>query len=152
MCGRYSDGGAIKCGMNLCCSYYGWCGVSAVHHLIRNSLIMLTMCQTDALHCGNPDPNGLTPCQAGFGLCQQVPPPSCGKGSGTTNGRTVGYYQASNTYSRACNRISPSQIVTKGLTHLYFAFAKVLHSIPVVSGWPADHLLVRSQDMGDCPK
>ncbi len=27
MCGRYSDGGNIKCGMNLCCSYYGWCGV-----------------------------------------------------------------------------------------------------------------------------
>ena len=23
MCGRYSDGGSLKCGMNLCCSYYG---------------------------------------------------------------------------------------------------------------------------------
>ena len=23
MCGRYSDGGSLKCGMNLCCSHYG---------------------------------------------------------------------------------------------------------------------------------
>jgi hypothetical protein len=28
MCGIDSMGGNKKCGLNLCCSYYGWCGVS----------------------------------------------------------------------------------------------------------------------------
>lgn len=27
-CGKYSVTGLRKCGMNLCCSMYGWCGVS----------------------------------------------------------------------------------------------------------------------------
>ncbi|KAL8907179.1 MAG: hypothetical protein Q9171_005970 [Xanthocarpia ochracea] len=92
--------------MNLCCSYYGWCG-------------------TTELHCGNPDEHGLTPCQEGFGLCHTVPPPTCGEGSGSANARTIGYYQASNTRARLCNRISPAQIDIEGLTHLYFAFAKI---------------------------
>ncbi|KAL8690519.1 MAG: hypothetical protein Q9218_004050 [Villophora microphyllina] len=82
------------------------------------------MPKTDELHCGNPDPNGQAPCQAGYGLCQIVPPPSCAKGGGTTNGRSIGYYQASNTYTRVCNKISPKQIVTTNLTHVYFAFAQ----------------------------
>ena len=27
MCGVNSPAGSKKCGLNLCCSYYGWCGV-----------------------------------------------------------------------------------------------------------------------------
>ena len=54
-----------------------------------------------------------------------IPAPSCGAGSGSANGRTIGYYQASNTRDRLCNRVSPSQINTGGLTHLYYAFAKI---------------------------
>ncbi|KAL8637213.1 MAG: hypothetical protein Q9228_005493 [Teloschistes exilis] len=79
--------------------------------------------ETSELHCGNPDPHGLSPCQDQFGLWHTVPPPTCGGGS--ANGRTIGYYQASNTRDRLCNRISPSQIDISGLTHLYFAFAKI---------------------------
>jgi hypothetical protein len=30
MCGIDSLGGNKKCGLNLCCSYHGWCGVSAI--------------------------------------------------------------------------------------------------------------------------
>ncbi|KAK4505683.1 hypothetical protein PRZ48_003648 [Zasmidium cellare] len=63
--------------------------------------------------------------EEGFGLCKIVPPPSCAYGGGTTNGRTIGYYQASNTYNRVCNKISPSQIITSNYTHLYFAFASL---------------------------
>lgn len=81
--------------------------------------------QTDELHCGDPDPNGLTPCQDGFGLCQIIPAPSCDAGAASANGRSIGYYQASNTNDRLCNRIAPNQIVTTGLTHLYFAFAEI---------------------------
>ncbi|KAI0968546.1 hypothetical protein F4678DRAFT_481781 [Xylaria arbuscula] len=105
MCGRYSDGGDIKCGMNLCCSYYGWCG-------------------TTETYCGNPDPNGQSPCQADYGLCEVVPPPSCGQGSGSTSGRTIGYYQADNVANRLCNKVTPSQLNTTGFTHLNYAFVQ----------------------------
>jgi chitinase len=33
--------------------------------------------------------------------------------------------QGSNTYSRACNRIKPSDIDTSKYTHLYYAFASI---------------------------
>ncbi|KAL8686698.1 MAG: hypothetical protein Q9218_006925 [Villophora microphyllina] len=92
---------------------------------------------TSELHCGNPDPHGMSPCQDQFGLCHTVPPPTCGGGS--ANGRTIGYYQASNTRDRLCDRISPSQIDADGLTHLYFAFAKIdPHNFAVVPDQPAD--------------
>lgn len=93
--------------MNLCCSAYGWCG-------------------TDLLHC-DPNPtelNGKAGCLKDFGQCKIVAPPSCSTSSGSTNARTVGYYQASNTRNRLCNRISPAQINLTGITHLFFAFAK----------------------------
>ena len=34
MCGRYSDDGSLKCGMNLCCSYYG-------KHVLQFTLIYI---------------------------------------------------------------------------------------------------------------
>ena len=46
-------------------------------------------------------------------------------GSGTTNGRTIGYYQGSNTRDRLCNKIAPKDIVSTGYTHLYYAFASI---------------------------
>jgi chitinase len=30
MCGEYSEDGEMPCGMNLCCSTSGWCGVSSL--------------------------------------------------------------------------------------------------------------------------
>ena len=131
MCGRYSEGGNLKCGMNLCCSYYGWCGVSQIPRPASCcfspplKLYVLKSKQTDEIHCGNPDPNGKAPCQEKFGLCKIVPSPSCSAGANSANGRTIGYYQASNTRDRLCDRVSPSHIDTSGLTHLYFAFAKI---------------------------
>jgi chitinase len=47
-CGRDSTGGDVSCGMNLCCSHYGWCGVSEDY------------CSTA----------GTGPCQQGFGGCE----------------------------------------------------------------------------------
>lgn len=95
--------------------------------------------QTDEAHCGDLDPNGLAPCQEGFGLCEIIPPPSCAEGGGSTSGRTIGYYQASNVRDRLCNRISPSQIVLDGYTHLYFAFAEIdPQTFGVVPADPAD--------------
>ncbi|KAL8918458.1 MAG: hypothetical protein Q9208_007364 [Pyrenodesmia sp. 3 TL-2023] len=118
MCGVDSAGGLLKCGLNLCCSYFGWCG-------------------TEAIHCINADPQGqTTPCQQGFGGCTIVPPPSCGKTSGTSSGRKIAYYQSWNVRLRNCNRVSPKQIKTDGLTHLNFAFASIdpgtFHIVPAM--------------------
>ncbi|KAL1858931.1 hypothetical protein Daus18300_009801 [Diaporthe australafricana] len=62
-------------------------------------------------------------CQQGFGTCGTVSPPACSGRS--AYGRTLGYYQVSNVRDRQCNRITPAQIVTTGLTHLYAAFATI---------------------------
>lgn len=61
---------------------------------------------------------------------------TCGVGSGTTNGRTIGYYQGSNTRDRLCNHIAPRDIVSTGYTHLYYAFASINPSTFAVT--PAD--------------
>lgn len=78
--------------------------------------------QTSFNHCEGPKD---WPCQQGFGSCKIVPPPSCGINSGTTNGRTIGYYQSYNVRDRVCMKVKPSDINTKGYTHLNFAFASV---------------------------
>jgi chitinase len=100
--------------------------------------------QTTEVYCGNADPKWLTlPCQKGFGSCAITAPPSCGQGSGSTGGRTIGYYQASNTRDRLCNKISPSQIQLAGYTHLYFAFAAIdPNSYAIVPADPADEPLM----------
>ena len=101
--------------------------------------ILTKLIQTSELHCGNPDPHGKAPCQDKFGLCHVVPSPSCGAAANSANGRTIGYYQASNTRDRLCDRVTPSQINTTGLTHLYFAFAKVdSKSFAVITGNDGD--------------
>lgn len=40
-------------------------------------------------------------------------------------GRSIGYYRISNNYAQECQRISPSQIDTTGLTHLNLAFVGI---------------------------
>jgi chitinase len=126
MCGKDSLGGAIKCGLNLCCSHYGWCG-------------------TEEVHCGNADPQGHTaPCQEGYGGCRQHSAPTCSKDSGTSNGRTVAYYQSWNVKKRTCQKVEPSQINTKGLTHLLYAFASINPATwEVVPADPADDTRMR---------
>lgn len=52
-------------------------------------------------------------------------PQKCGVGSGTTNKRTIAYYQAVGSYGRICNSIKPRNIDTTKFTHLYYAFASV---------------------------
>jgi hypothetical protein len=66
---------------------------------------------------------GKTPCQAGYGSCEMKDSPVCGTGSGTAKGRRVGYYQGWNTRERKCDKVSPRQINTRGLTHLFYSFA-----------------------------
>ncbi|KAI6091579.1 hypothetical protein F4821DRAFT_226439 [Hypoxylon rubiginosum] len=101
-CGRDSKSGEVSCPLDVCCSYYGYCGVG-----------------TD--FCDSPQPDA--PCQQGFGSCSTISAPSCGGSSAL--GRSIAYYQVGNNYGRECQRISPSQIDTTGLTHLNLAFASI---------------------------
>ncbi|KAM7214561.1 Glycoside hydrolase superfamily, partial [Rhypophila decipiens] len=105
MCGQYGDpelnGG--KCGMGLCCGFSGWCG-------------------TGEAHC-NDFPGA--PCQKDYGSCEIAVPKKCGSGSGSSNGRTIGYYAGWNTWERACNVIRPNDIDTSKYTHLYYSFASI---------------------------
>ncbi|KAJ8125457.1 hypothetical protein O1611_g8182 [Lasiodiplodia mahajangana] len=102
MCGRDSLDGDVSCPLNVCCSYYGYCG-------------------TGPEFCSSPEP--YAPCQEGFGSCSIVDAPSCGGNSAL--GRSMASYQVSNSYSRECERITPSQINTTGLTHLILAFVSI---------------------------
>ena len=106
-CGRDSAGGAVHCGMNLCCSYYGWCGVTA-----------------DFCTPGNAG-NGNVGCQQGFGSCQTHDPFQCGGNS--AQGRSVGYFQGGNVLpnERKCQKITPDMIKTEKYTHLIWAFAEI---------------------------
>lgn len=105
MCGEHSEDSDMPCGMNLCCSSSGWC-------------------RTTEVFCHNADPvHNTLPCQAGYGSCAIASSPSCTKGGGSTNGRTIGYYQSWNVRTRKCNTKTPGQLDTKGFTHLFYSFA-----------------------------
>jgi chitinase len=52
-----------------------------------------------------------------------VAAPSCSGDSALA--RSIAYYQIGNVRDRECNRITPSQINTTGLTHLNLAFASI---------------------------
>jgi chitinase len=58
-----------------------------------------------------------------FGSCEITPDPVCGKTSNlASKGRRIGYYQGWNGRERACDKVSPRQINTRGLTHLFYSF------------------------------
>ncbi|CAK7230756.1 hypothetical protein SEUCBS140593_007695 [Sporothrix eucalyptigena] len=123
MCGRKSLGGNLKCGMNLCCSYSGWCGYEDVH------------CQhSDGFGTGKGD------CQKDMGYCGD-PGPKMPKAVGGTSasGRKIGYWQSSNIHKRQfkngqfkCPPVRPGDIpldtnIPLGgrWTHLYYAFGAI---------------------------
>ncbi|KAK2596250.1 hypothetical protein QQS21_006342 [Conoideocrella luteorostrata] len=88
-----------------------------------NALTAGGWCGTSVTHCIGP--NKWAPCQQKYGKCEIIRPRTCGEGSGTSDQRMIGYYQASNIRNRACNRIYPKDIKTDGYTHLYWAFATI---------------------------
>jgi chitinase len=80
--------------------------------------------QTTDVFCHDADPAHHTmPCQAGYGSCSIASPPQCSEDSGSSEGRTVGYYQSWNVRQRQCDTLTPKQLNTKGFTHLFYSFA-----------------------------
>ncbi|CAG8962203.1 hypothetical protein HYFRA_00005255 [Hymenoscyphus fraxineus] len=112
MCGVDSLNGSQKCPLQICCSYFGYCGTSSV------------FCQGTVPVDHKPgEPNITFPCQEGFGSCQVDPTPTCKeKEHSASKGRKVAYWQSGNVRYRGCDKVYPSQIDTTGLTHLVFAF------------------------------
>ncbi|KAF2845251.1 glycoside hydrolase family 18 protein, partial [Plenodomus tracheiphilus IPT5] len=104
-CGEFSAGGSTTCPLNLCCSYFGFCGASEP---FCNAQVH-TQTGLDA------------PCQ---GNCGGTQIPSCGKESGTAS-RRIAYYETWNSRRRDCDKVMPNQLDTTGLTHLVLAFASI---------------------------
>ncbi|RGP72623.1 hypothetical protein FLONG3_6631 [Fusarium longipes] len=95
-CGPDNDG--ASCPLNVCCSPAGYCG-------------------TTSPYCGDG-------CQSEYGSCSIPAVPSCSSdGKTATNGRRVGYWRVKQAWDRSCDVVLPSQIQTRGLTHLILAFA-----------------------------
>lgn len=46
LCGKDSAGGKVSCPLNVCCSYYGYCGVSHIRHIAIYSRLI---CRADRL-------------------------------------------------------------------------------------------------------
>lgn len=106
--------------------------------------VLISSTATD-VYCNNADPlHGTLPCQAGYGSCAITGSPSCAKGSGSSKGRTIGYYQSWNARTRQCNRVTPSQLDTTGYTHLFFSFAFIdPNSFVVTPAHPDDIPLMK---------
>ncbi|KAF2024262.1 glycoside hydrolase [Setomelanomma holmii] len=110
-CGFKGNNCGAKCIPN--CDAKAMCGIDSADGITHADV-----------HCNDPEPQlAKTPCQVGYGSCEIKPSPSCGKSSGTTRGRRVGYYQGWNTRERQCDKVAPRQINTRGLTHLFYSFA-----------------------------
>ena len=69
-CGQYAKKEDKQCPLNVCCSFYGFCGSTD------------QFCTT----------TGDKQCQKGYGSCGPAPRPSC-NGGDSTSARTIGYYE-----------------------------------------------------------
>lgn len=98
-----------KCPLNICCSEYGYCGVSGgswVNMPSNLSANWQVQIQLTKEHCGD----------------RRVQQPTCSKNSG--NNRVVGYYEGW-APTRQCNSFRPEQIPVPLYTHINFAFATI---------------------------
>ncbi|KKY21949.1 putative glycosyl hydrolases family 18 protein [Diplodia seriata] len=111
-CGRYAEVPGTKCPLNVCCSQFGFCGM------------------TDGF-CDVTDDEE-TSCQSN---CDQ---PGSGGSGGNVQERVIGYYEAW-AHDRSCNGMDFEDIPVDALTHLYFSFGYIAPELDVV---PMDDLSV----------
>ncbi|KAL2259976.1 hypothetical protein VTK26DRAFT_6171 [Humicola hyalothermophila] len=97
-CGRYADPPGKECPLNVCCSPWGFCGMTEDFCKVTDD--EETSCQSN---------------------CEQ---PGSGASNGNIRNRIVGYYEAW-VHSRKCNGMSIEQIPVAALTHLMFSFAYI---------------------------
>lgn len=78
-CGQYAKEGEKNCPLNVCCSFFGFCGSTS------------EFCAT----------SGERQCQRGFGTCGDAPRPSCAGGDSSSK-RIIGYYEGWYVVSLLC--------------------------------------------------
>ncbi|EMD68575.1 glycoside hydrolase family 18 protein [Bipolaris sorokiniana ND90Pr] len=112
-CGRNSDPPNKECPLNVCCSQFGFCGM------------------TDEF-CKVTDDEE-TSCQSN---CEQ---PNSGASGGNVQKRIIGYYEAWN-YQKNCIGMRMQDIPVGSLTHIYYSFGYIRPStydiIPMDDGKP----------------
>jgi len=97
-CGRDADPPGKKCPLNVCCSKYGFCGMTE------------EFCKKGT----KEDPG----CQSN---CDQ---PGSGASGGDVQKKVIGYYEAW-AHDRKCQGMDFKDIPTGALTHLYFSFGYI---------------------------
>jgi chitinase len=97
-CGRDAAPAGKECPLNVCCSPFGFCGLTE------------EFCKVDDDEAKS--------CQSN---CEQ---PSSGRSNGNVRDRVIGYYEAW-VHARKCNGMSIEQIPVGALTHLMFSFGYI---------------------------
>lgn len=97
-CGRNSDPPNKECPLNVCCSQFGFCGMT-------NEFCKITDDEE-------------TSCQSN---CEQ---PNSGASGGNVQKRIIGYYEAWN-YQKNCIGMRMQDIPVGSLTHIYYSFGYI---------------------------
>ncbi|RSL86747.1 hypothetical protein CDV31_016357 [Fusarium ambrosium] len=97
-CGRYAKTPGQKCPLNVCCSRYGFCGMTRDYCKVTDK--EEESCQSN---------------------CVQ---PGSGGSGGDVQKRVIGYYEAWN-YKKKCIGMSMEDIPVDSLTHIYYSFAYI---------------------------
>ncbi|KAH7146903.1 hypothetical protein B0J13DRAFT_664619 [Dactylonectria estremocensis] len=97
-CGRFAETASKKCPLNVCCSQYGFCGMTK--DFCEESDVEDEGCQSN---------------------CVQ---PGSGGSGGDVQKRVIGYYEAWN-WKKKCIGMSMEDIPVNGLTHIYYSFAYI---------------------------
>ncbi|RSL60097.1 hypothetical protein CEP53_005571 [Fusarium sp. AF-6] len=97
-CGRYAKTPGQKCPLNVCCSRYGFCGMTKDYCKVTDK--KEESCQSN---------------------CAQ---PGSGGSGGNVQKRVIGYYEAWN-WKKKCIGMSMEDIPVDGLTHIYYSFAYI---------------------------
>ena len=97
-CGRFTADVSKKCPLNVCCSEFGFCGMT-----------------NDFCKKEDQEDKG---CQSN---CDQ---PDSGASDGDVQSRVIGYYE-SWAHDEKCREMDFDKIPVEGLTHLYFSFGNI---------------------------
>lgn len=98
-CGRFADPKGKECPLNVCCSPFGFCG----------------MTEEFCKKADDDDDDEESGCQSN---CDQ---PGSGSSGGDVQQRIIGYYEAWN-HKKKCMGMKISDIPTGSLTHIYYSF------------------------------
>lgn len=110
-CGRYALPAGKECPLNVCCSSFGFCGMS-------KDFCAKGSGEDDDSKTEDDKENENIGCQSN---CEQ---PGSGASDGDIQSRVIGYYQAW-AHDRECQSMDFNDIPVGALTHLFFSFGYI---------------------------